>query len=209
MSKKQIRTLSNKVRLLEDSLKEVTKQSNQERHQVVKELQEQVEASENEAEQMRQQLRIKSKELKHIRRLSQMILEQRSEVEQFFVEALEQVKLEKAKKLEAEKQQFKAEQARQLRDYAGASQMERSREGIARANWGDDKIHLKDLDAEDRERVLRLLFAKINMAHKGSKPPAPGLDAEEPVSGMPRTGNVYLTQANEDDMSLPLIPNPP
>ena len=55
----------------------MTKQSNQERHQVVKELQEQVEASENEAEQMRQQLRIKSKELKHIRRLSQMILEQR------------------------------------------------------------------------------------------------------------------------------------
>ena len=43
----------------------------------------------------------------------------RSEVEQFFVEALEQVKLEKAKKLEADKQQIKAEQARQLREYAG------------------------------------------------------------------------------------------
>ena len=37
----------------------------------------------------RENLRVKNKELRNVRALSQVILDQRSEVEQFFLEALE------------------------------------------------------------------------------------------------------------------------
>jgi len=208
-SKKQIRTLTNKVRLLEDSLKEVTRQNSQERTRVMSDLQQQVDITSEEAEQLRQQLRVKSKEMKHIRRLSQMILEQRSEVEQFFVEALEQVKLEQAKQRDDEKRRLKAEQAKSLREHAIGS---RTDSDIGEHAWGDDKIHLKDLDIEDRERVLRLLFAKINAAHKGNKPqPPPIIEMNEREPNPPdypheaRT-NVYLTQPPEDTTNrLPLL----
>ena len=39
-------------------------------------------------------VKLKNKELKNIRKLAQIILDQRTEVEQFFLEALEQVKSE-------------------------------------------------------------------------------------------------------------------
>lgn len=51
-------------------------------------------------------IRMKSAESANLRAISQMILDQRSDIEQFFLEALEQVKEEKRRKLveEAQKQ---------------------------------------------------------------------------------------------------------
>jgi hypothetical protein len=51
----------------------------------------------------RENLRMKNKELRNVRALSQVILDQRSEVEQFFLEALEQIKEEIRKKNTIEK----------------------------------------------------------------------------------------------------------
>jgi hypothetical protein len=48
--------------------------------QVAGELETQVARTEDEAGALRRQLKLKTKELRHIRRLSQMILDQRSEV---------------------------------------------------------------------------------------------------------------------------------
>jgi len=118
-SKKQIRNLSNKVRLLEDSLKDVTRQTHAERTKVAEELNTQVERSESEVDSLRRQLKMKTKELRHIRRLSQMILDQRSEVEQFFIEALEQVKLERNKVMVEERRVAKAVAAKALREHVG------------------------------------------------------------------------------------------
>lgn len=211
VSKKSIRTLTNKVRLLEDSLKEVTRQNSMERQRVMGELQQQLDDSSTEADQMRQQLKLKSKELKHIRRLSQMILEQRSEVEQFFVEALEQVKLEKAKRVEDEKRRARAEQARQYRDHGGNKPPSNPLAPERPPVWGDDKIHLKDLDLEDRERVLRLLFAKINVAQKGGNRPQPGYEDDEDdyerEENPPEASkeSVYLTQLPEDGTTFPPV----
>lgn len=174
VSKKQIRNLSNKVRLLEDSLKEVTRQNNEERSKVADELQTQVDKSENESDSLRRQLKLKTKELRHIRRLSQMILDQRSEVEQFFIESLEQVKLERGKVLEEERRQAKLAAAKALREHVGGPRSQRALQKSAvelqGTAPGGDKVYLKDLTLEDRERVLRLLFAKINIAHKATKP---------------------------------------
>jgi len=46
----------------------------------------------------RENLKAKNNELKQVRALSQVVLDQRSEVEQFFLEALEQIKEEIRKK---------------------------------------------------------------------------------------------------------------
>eukprot|EP00656_Telonema_subtile_P055383 TRINITY_DN8549_c0_g1_i1.p1 TRINITY_DN8549_c0_g1~~TRINITY_DN8549_c0_g1_i1.p1 ORF type:complete len:500 (+),score=151.11 TRINITY_DN8549_c0_g1_i1:203-1702(+) len=203
VSKKSIRALTSKVRLLEDSLKEVTRQNSMERQRVVTDLQQQLEERTREAEQLRGQLKLKSKELKHIRRLSQMILEQRSEVEQFFVEALEQVKLEKSKQKEDEKRKARTEQARQYREHGGTRPLTNPLVNERPPVWGDDKIHLKDLDFEDRERVLRLLFAKINVAQKGnSRGQQQKLveeeDEDEEYVSQGNKKSVYLTQLPED-----------
>ena len=52
-------------------------------------------------------LKGKNRELKQVRALSQVMLSQRSEVEQFFLEALEQIKEEIRKKIAVERKQKK------------------------------------------------------------------------------------------------------
>ena len=108
-----------------------------------------------------------------MRALSQVILDQRSEVEQFFLEALEQIKEEIRKKNALEKKQ-----KRQVTN-PGMSQMSDGGAGAGSTSVGggqstnmpqsndptkafSDKVDLNDLEWEDRERVLRLLFSKMN-----------------------------------------------
>jgi hypothetical protein len=49
--------------------------------------------------------KLKMKECINLKALAQMILDQRSDIEQFFLEALEQVKEEKRRRLEQERNQ--------------------------------------------------------------------------------------------------------
>jgi len=55
----------------------------------------------------REVLRAKNSEFKQVKALAQVILDQRSEVEQFFLEALEQIKDEIRKKAQIEKRMRK------------------------------------------------------------------------------------------------------
>lgn len=55
----------------------------------------------------REVLRSKNSEFKQVKALAQVILDQRSEVEQFFLEALEQIKEEIRKKAQIEKRMRK------------------------------------------------------------------------------------------------------
>ena len=52
---------------------------------------------------LREIMRSKNGELKKVKALSQVVLDQRSDVEQFFLEALEQIKEEIRKKIAAER----------------------------------------------------------------------------------------------------------
>ena len=97
----------------------------------------------------RENLRVKNKELKQVRALAQVILDQRSEVEQFFLEALEQIKEEIRKKAQIEKR---------LRKQGQNATFEAQGESKPK----NEKVDLNDLEWEDRERVLRLLFSKMN-----------------------------------------------
>ena len=99
----------------------------------------------------RENLKVRNNELKQVRALAQVVLDQRSEVEQFFLEALEQIKEEIRKKTQLEKRSRKT----------GEAQPEPEKNNANKTENGE-KVDLNDLEWEDRERVLRLLFSKMN-----------------------------------------------
>jgi hypothetical protein len=128
---------------------------------------------------LRQLLKLKNKELRTVRSLAQVILDQRTEVEQFFLEALESVKSEVRKRAEDSAKNQQDEYRRQMRA-AQAGQASRFPPVKAPHQLGPQphapsgdrqhplppprgvKIELRDMSWEDREKVLQLLFARIN-----------------------------------------------
>lgn len=107
--------------------------------------------------QLQGKMKKKVRRQKALKDLAGRILQQRSEVEQFFLEALEQIKEEIRKKLLLEKKRnFTAAQNERPKPLTA----DQSRQSAERSY--QDKVDLNDLDWEDRERVLRLLFSKMN-----------------------------------------------
>lgn len=97
----KIRMLKSKIELLEKRLSEIVSNFEKEKEllrfqseQVIKEQSEEVRG-------LRESIRLKTREVKNLKALCQMILDQRSDIEQFFLEALEQVKEEKRRKVAA------------------------------------------------------------------------------------------------------------
>ena len=104
-----------------------------------------------------------------MRALAQVVLDQRAEVEQFFLEALEQIKDEIRKKNQLEKKQKRYGGGVSQVGTGSVSQDEGGKMGGLAGGSADgsqkpfsDKVDLNDLEWEDRERVLRLLFSKMN-----------------------------------------------
>lgn len=137
---------------------------------------------------LRRLIHIKNKELKHMKALAATILSQRTETEQFFLEALQEVK----EVIRQEKKQKAAVAAAaasppggnaktSTRTQAGTlfpplnikpAQMhllENSRPTRLQVPLSElEKISINDLNWEDKELVLRVLFSKMNGV--GSKP---------------------------------------
>ena len=166
--------LKSKIDLLEKRLSEIVANFEKEKEllrfqseQVIKEQSEEVRG-------LRESIRLKTREIKNLKALCQMILDQRSDIEQFFLEALEQVREEKRRKLATiaaqtqsmsnhpqqqflplidpkskfSKGNFEKQQSTQVAEQQKANQA--------------SQIELAELDWEDRERVLRLMFSKMN-----------------------------------------------
>lgn len=118
-----------------------------------------------------------------------MILDQRSDIEQFFLESLEQVKEEKRRKLEAAR-------AAQLLKTQNKGGMQSMNDGMMNYMQNDQAseqlqkitVELSDLDWEDRERILRLLFSKMNTGQSAS-------DWREKEEGSNRGGSSHLATA--------------
>lgn len=112
-----------------------------------------VEDKDKEIKKLKQMLKIKTEENTQLRSLSQMILDQRSEIEQFFIESLEEAKVESYKrKKEAERK--------------GNYFPNLSKKYEEKVSTGAKNLDIKDLSPEDKEKVLRLLFSKINENYK-------------------------------------------
>lgn len=107
--------------------------------------------------------KLKIKETTNLKAIAQMILDQRSDIENFFLESLEQVKEEKRRKLQSESDAQKAKNPKKpglLKFVDGKQVKEGSDERIT--------VEMSDLDWEDRERILRLLFSKMNTGENAS-----------------------------------------
>ncbi|XP_044021744.1 basal body-orientation factor 1 [Siniperca chuatsi] len=139
-----------------------------------------IQASQVELEKLQKVLAMRERELGHIKRLASTIVEQRSELEQFFHEALAQVKQEiMVSRLQYKKEALQAYHWRLREATAGKLKFPPIRtfhksphstnsvhsDMEAAARWTHhpgSKVEISDLTWEQKEQVLRLLFAKMN-----------------------------------------------
>ncbi|KAF6128963.1 basal body orientation factor 1 [Phyllostomus discolor] len=191
----QIQTLQKKVLSLETALVCMTKEFETE----VLKLQEQA-VVDNQADQaeifkLQQLLQIKDKEMNRIKKLAKNILDERTEVERFFLDALHQVKQQIAFSRKHYKQVAKAAFNVKMREaFAGRTEYPKIRtfdgkehstnsvnQDLMEANkWTgiQGNVNIEDLTWEQKEKVLRLLFAKMNgfvprKYSQSSRPPVP------------------------------------
>ncbi|KAL3669018.1 hypothetical protein V7S43_006304 [Phytophthora oleae] len=124
---------------------------------------------------LRKLLRLKNRELRNLRRLAQTILNQRTDVEQFFLDSLEhvkrEIKRERKEKHEREVENYHREvncahgikpSLRFPKLTSPNSSLPRNSSAPGPPQHFTEKVDLRQLSWEDRERVLRLVFAKIN-----------------------------------------------
>ena len=100
----KIKDLKGKISMLDKSLAQIVQDFEKEK-ELLKYQNEQIEKEQDEdISNYKEQIKLKEREIKNIKALCQMILDQRSDVEQFFLEALEQVKEEVRKRKELNKE---------------------------------------------------------------------------------------------------------
>ncbi|KAL6746692.1 flagellar/basal body protein [Haematococcus lacustris] len=147
-----LREAGSKVSLLEGSLAQVMAEAERDRQALLRHSAAQVEEARAEGEALRRLIKLKTRELKNVRRLAQEVLLQRSDVETFLLSSLHLVRKEIERNSLATRN----------------TQQQQPQQQAAGAGQGSDtsltagRLDMKDLPWEDRERVLRLLFAKIN-----------------------------------------------
>ena len=147
-----------------------------------------------------------------MKKLASIILHKRSEVESFLLEALEQVK-EEVGEQRADVQRLSARYGRgncgaKLPALGGAPGGRPSNLPTST----DERVDIRDLTWEDRERVLRLLFAKINnaaaqkpMPHHALIPPDQRAASFDPRLMLPPTGESGSPPGSpgmDDDVAL-------
>uniref|UniRef100_A0A8B9UBF0 Basal body-orientation factor 1 n=1 Tax=Anas zonorhyncha TaxID=75864 RepID=A0A8B9UBF0_9AVES len=181
--KAQIRDLQCKVEKLEMAVSHMTREfetkTQKTQHQALIENQ----ASMVEIKKLQQLLEMKDQEMNRVKKLARNILNERTEVERFFLDALEHVKQE----IRASRKQY-YEKARaayyrkmmeacagteefpQIKTFKGninsTNSVYRDLEEAEKCyGWKDtqfEKVDISELTWEQKEHVLRLLFAKMN-----------------------------------------------
>jgi len=173
---KEIKELSAKVKSLERSLSTNVASFEKERDTLVKEDQRKLAEVELDSQGLRQLVKLKSKELTHMKRLASIILQKRNEVETFLLDSIELVK--------GEVQRRRAEEERTMpRSRGRLPQLTGARPSNLPAS-PEEHIDIRDLTWDDRERVLRLLFAKINNAAPFPQMPPHPLHDDGPLGRM-------------------------
>lgn len=143
---------------------------------------------------LRRLIKIKNKELQHMKTLAATIIQQRSDVETFLLESLTEVqdiirKERRKQRIESDQQMLNSRLAEGIRKWEKGEGSMPIRTGtfpkIKPHNTHhmdprgahvsnlpsreEEKVYIKDLTWEDKELVLRFLFAKINGKHNDIK----------------------------------------
>ncbi|XP_044127708.1 basal body-orientation factor 1 isoform X1 [Bufo gargarizans] len=223
----QIQALQQTIRTLENALEKMMLQKEQ---QVV-------EQAENvELQKLQKTLEMKDREMKRVKKLAHNILQERTQVEGFFLEALEDVKQEiKSSRNYYQKMAQVAYHSRMRMAASGSEQYpkvrtfhnrEHSTNDVSRDLMEAEKwSHLQrgganfgDLTWEQKEKVLRLLFAKMNGSVVGLGDAAPrkrreGSDKEDSAPGdqgapgdaAPHRHPIFLTQPVSEESATGLV----
>jgi DNA repair exonuclease SbcCD ATPase subunit len=128
-----------------------------------------IEDKDMELKKIKHTLNMKNEENVNLRSLSQIILDQRSEIEQFFIESLEEVKVEvyKRKKAEERRGSYFPNLNKKYEDKSVGVNLNTGGNSISNSNSSSrKKINIKELLPEEKEKVLRMLFSKINENYK-------------------------------------------
>ncbi|XP_014386664.1 PREDICTED: basal body-orientation factor 1 isoform X3 [Myotis brandtii] len=177
--KSQIQNLQKKVVSLETALSCLTREFETE---VLKQKQEAMvnnQSDQIEIYKLRNLLQKKNREMNRVKKLAKNILDERTEVESFFLDALHQVKQEIAfNRLHYKKMAQAAFNLKMREAYAGRTEYPKIRTFDGRehstnsvdqdlkeaSKWTDiqGNVDIGDLTWEQKEKVLRLLFAKMN-----------------------------------------------
>ncbi|KAJ8341593.1 hypothetical protein SKAU_G00338840 [Synaphobranchus kaupii] len=179
--------LKGKVAVLEQALGRMAGEFERETQDVEQRALISTEAGRVEIDKLQKVLAMREREMNRVKRLARSVVEQRTELEVFFQEALVQVKQE----IQASRQQHKqaALQAyRQQRSTAQGGQehprihtfnknQHSTTDPEIEENWAhlhSTKVDISELTWEQKEKVLRLLFAKMNglKTRKPAQPPA-------------------------------------
>ncbi|XP_031564389.1 basal body-orientation factor 1-like [Actinia tenebrosa] len=180
-----IEELQEKVKTLEQSLSHLVREFEAERVKIVDNAVVETKNSRAEIARLQRVIQLKTKEMNKVKRLAKNILDQRTEVEQFFLDSLEHVKNEIARNQAQYRRDAQAVyQQRMLAAHGGRADFPMVRtfnkSETSTNNVFDDlkmaeqwtgmegKIDIGELTWEQRERILRLLFAKMN-GYKGKR----------------------------------------
>ncbi|KAI8926332.1 hypothetical protein BC831DRAFT_232057 [Entophlyctis helioformis] len=181
----EIKELRLKITSMEHSLSHVVREFEHEREIIGNLARRELDEVRSVADKLRASLARKTIEMKHIKRLAQHILDQRTELEQFFLDSLEFVKSEMRKNHEKAHKLAQANYNQKMRaimldktapvppiqsfrlpltNPRGESLAATLLQDAAQPSKfdGKAKVDIKDLAWEDKERVLRILFAKMN-----------------------------------------------
>ncbi|KAJ3128779.1 hypothetical protein HK098_003545 [Nowakowskiella sp. JEL0407] len=183
----EILDLRSKVRGMEHSLSHVVREFEQEREIMGRLAREELNDIRKETSKFKDLLDRRTAEMRHIRRLAQHVLDQRTDVEKFFLDALETVRAELAKEKHKQQKIVQAEYNRKMRAVMATKGLSfpiiqsfrpaqpEGQEPTEASNQNNDvpenepptvpqpsQIDISDLQWIDKERILRLLFAKMN-----------------------------------------------
>ena len=184
---KEIKELSARVKSLERTLSTSVQTFEKEKDAIAKEDQRRISEVELDSAGLRQLVRLKTKEVSHMKRLAAIILQKRNEVETFLLDSIEFVKAEIGRR--------RAEEERAMpRSRGRLPALGASKPSNLPAS-AEEHIDIRDLTWDDRERVLRLLFAKIN-AVQGQVTRMPNHTLREPhPPGAPNTSSIGFPQS--------------
>ncbi|XP_064623880.1 basal body-orientation factor 1-like [Lineus longissimus] len=231
--KHQIKELQAKVETLETALSHMAREFEVEKDEIIHTNRIHNESTQKELVKLQRMVELKNREMNKVKRLARNILDQRTEMERFFLDSLEHVKMEiAANQTQYRKDAQLAYQQKMLTAHVGKGNFPKIRtfnksdtstnsvfkdlEAAERLLDLSGKVDVADLTWEQKERVLRYLFAKMNGAKDTQKCPAlppiqqkqlQGIDQGEGLFDDPEDAT-FLTQAGiEDDGGIrPLLP---
>ncbi|KAJ3224222.1 hypothetical protein HK099_000083 [Clydaea vesicula] len=177
----EIKFLQEKVTSMEHSLSHVVREFEHEREIIGNMAKKELEEVRKVSIKLGENLVKKTAEMKHIKRLAQHILDQRTELEKFFMESLETVKKSSYLDREEERKHAMAEYNKKIRmamigkasefptiqsfRQKPPDKMDFLNQPTAPSIFADSDgktLDVSELTWSDKERVLRLLFAKMN-----------------------------------------------